>query len=305
MNPADDEATEMHRLPFDTSTADRFLAGRVVPDDAPPGLRDLAMLIQAAKPPASADGGAVEDQVVAAFAAVVRTPVGASENVYEGKKRMLTNLLSIKVAAVAAAVVLGGGGAVAAAGSLPAPVQSVVSSGLTHVGISVPNPNSHASPHASLRGGNANSHASPHASLGAGNANSQASGHGNSGSASSANAYGQCTAWAAANKGTSTNSNSRNAQDSFPQLTADALAKDESIKDFCASVSRPSTDPTTSGSSDGSTGSGAPSGTPAGPPVSTPAGPPASTPAGPPAGTPAGPPAGTPSGSRSGAATTR
>ena len=47
MNPADDEATEMHRLPFDTSTADRFLAGRVVSDDAPPGLRDLAMLIQA------------------------------------------------------------------------------------------------------------------------------------------------------------------------------------------------------------------------------------------------------------------
>ena len=47
MNPADDEVTEMHRLPFDTSTADRFLAGRVVPDDAPPGLRDLAMLIQA------------------------------------------------------------------------------------------------------------------------------------------------------------------------------------------------------------------------------------------------------------------
>jgi len=181
----------------------------------------------------------------------------------------------------AAAVVLGGGGAVAAAGSLPAPVQSVVSSGLTHVGISVPNPNSHASPHASLRGGNANSHASPHASLGAGNANSQASGHGNSGSASSANAYGQCTAWAAANKGTSTNSNSSNAQDSFPQLTADAQAKSETIQAFCASVSPPSTVPTTSGSSDGSTGSGAPSGTPAGPPASI------------------------PSGSRSGAATTR
>lgn len=230
MNPADDEATEMHRLPFDSSTADRFLAGGVVPEDAPPGLKDLAMLVQAAKPPASTGGGAVEDQMVAAFpaAAGVRTPVGASGNVDEGKKRMLTKLLSAKAAAVAgiaAVAVLGGGAAAAAAGSLPAPVQIRGVSGLTHIGISVPHPNSHAS---------------PHASLGAGKAKGQGSAPGNSGSDSTADAYGQCTAWAAATKGTSTSGASSNAQDTIPKLTADAATKGETIAQFCASVSRPS-----------------------------------------------------------------
>jgi hypothetical protein len=284
MNPADDEATEMLRLPFDSSTAERFLAGGVAPEDAPPGLRDVAMLVQAAKPPASAGGGAVEDQMVAAFAGAVRTPVGTSGNVYEGKKRMLTKLLSAKAAAIAgiaAVAVLGGGAAAAAAGSLPAPVQSAVSSGLTHVGISVPHPNRHAS---------------PHAGLGAGNAKGQGSAPGNSGPASTADAYGQCTAWAAATKDTGSSGASSNAQDTFPKLTADAAAKGETIAQFCATVSRPSKVPATSGSSDSSSGTGPPSSVRVGPPSSVPVGPPSSVPVGPPSSVPVGPPSSVPVG---------
>jgi len=161
MSPANDGPTDMHRKPLDSSTADRLLGGGVVPDDAPPGLRDLARLIQAAKPVAWAGGGVVEDQVVAAFAATVRTPVAESGN--ECRKRMLTHWLSIKTAAIAAvgaAVVLGGSAAAAAAGSLPGPVQSAVSGALSHVGISVPNPNpdSRHAPLASSGAGTGNSH---------------------------------------------------------------------------------------------------------------------------------------------------
>jgi len=303
MSPADDESTEMHKKPLDSSTADRLLSGGVAPGDAPPGLRDLARLIQAAKPLAWAGGGVLEEQVVAAFAAALRTPVDASESVYEAKKRMLTNWLSVKTAAIAAvgaAVVFGGGAVAAATGSLPGPVQSAVSGALSHVGISVPNPDSHHAPQASGDAGTTNSHGSPAAGGGAGTANSQAGGQNGSGSGQNATAFGQCTAWAAATKGT--NSASGNAQDKFPQLTADAKAQGETVAQFCANVSPPPAT-TTPSSSDGSSGTGAPStpngqpsSTPGGPPLSTPDGPPSSVPGGPPTSVPHGPPSSVPNG---------
>ena len=149
MSPANEGPIELHRKSLDSGIADRLFGGGIVPDDAPPELRDVALLVEAAKPLAWSVGGAVEDQVVAAFAASLRTPVAASESGYEAKKRMLTSWLSIKTAAIAAvgaAAVLGGGAAAAAAGSLPGPVQSAVSGALSHVGISVPNPDSRHTP---------------------------------------------------------------------------------------------------------------------------------------------------------------
>jgi len=318
MSLTDDERDEMRGLLMDAGRADAFLAGRVAPDDAPPGLRDLATLIQAAKPPASAGGGAVEGQAVAAFAAAVRAPVGVSANVREGKNGMIVKLLSVKVAVVAATLAFGATAAAAATGSLPSPIQSAVSGGLSDISISVPNPNSHASSHATLAGGNANSHASPHAKLGAGNAKDHPSSHaglgagnakdhpsshaglgagnangqGNSGSSATADAYGQCTAWAAATLHTSVSG--IQAQDTFPKLRALAQAQGETIAQYCATVTRPSPPPSTLGSTH------VPTSTPAGPPTSIPAGPPTSVPAGPPTSTPAGPPTSIPAGRPSG-----
>ena len=282
MSLTDDERDEMRGLLMDAGRADAFLAGRVAPDDAPPGLRDLATLIQAAKPPASAGGGAVEGQAVAAFAAAVRAPVGVSANVREGKNGMIVKLLSVKVAVVAATLAFGATAAAAATGSLPSPIQSAVSGGLSDISISVPNPNSHASSHATLAGGNANSHASPHAKLGAGNAKDHPSSHaglgagnangqGNSGSSATADAYGQCTAWAAATLHTSVSG--IQAQDTFPKLRALAQAQGETIAQYCATVTRPSPPPSTLGSTH------VPTSTPAGPPTSIPAGRPSGVPA--------------------------
>ncbi|HEV3265987.1 MAG TPA: hypothetical protein VG014_10720 [Acidimicrobiales bacterium] len=284
---------------MDPSTADQLFGGGIVPDDAPPGLRDLAMLIQAAKPLAWTGGGIVEDQVVAAFAATLRTPVDASADSYEAKKRMLTTWLSIKaaaIAAVAAAAVLGGGAAAAAAGSLPGPVQAAVSDALGHVGISVPNPDSRHAPSASSGSTTGNSQGSP-TSGGAAMADSQASHQIGAGSAPSADTFSQCTAWATANDGTSTNGTSSNPQNNFPQLTAAASAKGETVAQFCSDVSPPPTATTSPIPSAASSGTGLATSTP-GSPSSAPTGPSSTVPAGTPSNTPNGngPPATTPNG---------
>ena len=295
MSLFDDDGAEMHRLPFDSTTADAFLAGRVDPDDAPPGFQELATLIRAARPPAASGAEPLEQVVVAAFAAAVRPPGVSTIRHQRGGRRMLGKLLSMKMAAAAATVALGGTAAAAATGSLPGPAQSAVSGALSHVGISVPSPNGHASPHASAGAANA-------------------AGHGRSAPASGADAYGLCTAWAAASAGTATNANATRAQDTFSQLTAAAAAKGESVQQFCASVTPPSTVPATPSPSPAPTGttggapagtpSGAPSGTTSGAPAGTQSGAPSGTPSGAPAGTPSGAPAGTPSGGPSGVTTT-
>lgn len=294
-----DVDAEMHGLPFDQSTADAFLSGRVAPDDAPPGFQDVATLIQAARPPASAGETAIEGQVVAAFALAVRMPTGVSKTAYGTKRTMLAQLLTVKMAAAAAAVFLGGTATAAATGSLPAPVQSTVASGLSHAGISIPNPDSHLSPHSASVAGNG----SGHANATAGNANATA-GSAHSGSTAAAGAFGLCTAYAAASGGSGTNSNANGAQDSFSKLMAAAQAKGETIQQYCANATPPSTVPNNPGSTHVPTHQGSPAGTPTGAPSDTepglpssvPSGPSGSNPSGPPTNVTPGPPSSTPSG---------
>lgn len=315
----------MHRFPIDDSTVERLLSGAVHPDDAPPGFAEVAALTRAARPPAAAPGSPLEQQVVAAFAA--RAP-GLPAPGPTRRNRMLTKMLSVKVAAAAAGMMLAGGGVAAAAtGALPTAMQSSLASGLSHVGISIPGGHG-------TSGSTAGTDLSVSADSGSGSgsvsgsASGQGSGsanaHGNNPTAMKADAFGQCTAYMAQQKHTtttgttgsgtsSTGSSTTKTHKTLPNLQADANAAKESIATFCAGVlatpgnsaspgdtaSPDSSSTSTNHPTNGSTGetfgtSHAPSGTPAGPPSSTPAGPPSSVSTGQPSSTPAGPPSSVP-----------
>ena len=226
MTPADDGTGEMRTFPFGDSTADALLDGMVAPDDAPPGLERVAALVHAARSPATIRELADEARVVAAVAASVR----GRANMPEGgrrRRRMFGQLVSAKVIA-AAAVALAGSAAAAAAGSLPSPVQSAVSTGLSHVGISVPNPDSHPGTGDSTAPGTT------------GSSGTTTGPSGTPGPAiTTANEYGLCTAYAASQAGTSTNSHSVGATDgsrAFAALRAAATAKGETVSQFCTGV---------------------------------------------------------------------
>ncbi len=248
---------------LDPELEERLLSGALHPDDAPPELRHLARVVQAARPqPVS--GSPVEQSVVSAF--VANAPGVAGQVQLVGRKRMLTKFMTVKAASLAAGLLLVGGGAAAAAtGSLPAPVQSGLSGGLSHVGISIPNP------HASKQG---KAHAADHGSTGADHGSAAA----DNSQAGSADLYGQCTAWTAVTKAMANNPTAAgHSQANFPKLAAAAKAGNESIAQLCATVSRPSEGSTTT-----TTSTTPPTGTepphPTGPPTSVPEGPPSSLP---------------------------
>src|SRR5438046_2082912 len=101
---------------IDVGTADRLLAGRVDPDDAPPGYARLASILQAAAAPATE--GPADPASMAALAAAVRAnprpPTTAPR-----RNPVPTKLLSARVALAAGALVLGSTAAAAATGNLP------------------------------------------------------------------------------------------------------------------------------------------------------------------------------------------
>jgi len=124
---------------------------------------------------------------------------------------MISQLLSAKVAAIAATAVLGAGAAAAATGSLPASAQSAASDALSHVGISVPNPDSHAGTNLTNRGQSGTHTPNAHAQ------------------------YGLCTALAAgpnSKANSQAGSSSQSQKDSAPPFTGLSSTK-------CAKVTQP------------------------------------------------------------------
>jgi hypothetical protein len=102
---------------LDRDTADRLLAGRLDPGDAPAGCAAVARLLAAATAPPSADELAGEQAAVAEFAATARShpPTPAPRRAAMPRKRF-----GVKAAVVAVAAVLTiGGVAAAATGVLP------------------------------------------------------------------------------------------------------------------------------------------------------------------------------------------
>ena len=262
MTAFDHEEGEMRRLPLSEGSVDALLDGRIVAEDAPPGYQHVARLIGAARSPASADELAGEHEAVATLAAAVGEAKGVSGAIHEGRRPVLTRLLTVKMAAAAAAVVLGGGAAAAATGSLPPSLQAGLSHGLSAVGISVPDPSTQPSGQtlssASTSGssgttttgstgttttgstgtttsgstGTTTSTTSGTTSVTATTAPTQAVGPSASGPA----AYGLCTAYAA-----SSGSQAGGHSVAFRNLAAAAKTQNESVTQYCATVPKPST----------------------------------------------------------------
>lgn len=228
MTSPDDEEGEMRR--FSLSDPEALLSGKLSPEDAPPELAKVAGLIQAARAPASARELAGEDHLVAVIAAEVRRSAPAEVVVDNRRRRLIGQALSAKVIAATAAVLLSGGVAAAATGSLPASVQRAVSHGLVHVGISVPDPAAHRSP---VRSG----------------VSASSNGQALAKSATGANRYGLCTAYLHPSKTTNATS-ARSSATAFSRLAATALAKGETIPQYCQGATPPST---TVGTNHGST----------------------------------------------------
>ncbi len=105
-------------LALDDDSADRLLAGRLDPADAPPGYAEVAAVMAAATAPGSPHELAGATSVLEAFRAADPRPVPSR------RAHMLVKLLTAKAAAAAvSAVLLAGGVAAAATGSLPDPAQ--------------------------------------------------------------------------------------------------------------------------------------------------------------------------------------
>jgi hypothetical protein len=147
MSPWRDLESEMQRLPLDTDTADRLLAGSVAPEDAPPGYAGVATLLAAVADSPTAEDLSRESETVALLAAVVR-----SSQPKMTKPRRRSIVPRLRLATAFATVALAGTTGLALAGSLPGAAQDVASTMLGEVGVSVPGPNSNAGDHPNVRG---------------------------------------------------------------------------------------------------------------------------------------------------------
>lgn len=131
MNDDDALPFEMRRLPgspgsspptLDHDTADRLLAGRLDPADAPPGFAAVAKVVTAATAPATPEELAGEPAVVAQFAAMARSASRrrATTTRRAGAPR---RILGVRLAVAVLAAGLSIGGVAAATGIFPGPAK--------------------------------------------------------------------------------------------------------------------------------------------------------------------------------------
>jgi hypothetical protein len=142
---------EVHPVPLDSATADRLLAGAVLPEDAPPGYAHVAQVLEAASAEPTPDEFAREAEDVAMVVAAVR--LSSNTRSLTPRRLFMPLALSrprITAAFVAAALACSAG--LAMAGSLPGAAQDIASAMLAKVGVSVPGPNGHAGTHPNVRG---------------------------------------------------------------------------------------------------------------------------------------------------------
>jgi hypothetical protein len=141
---------DVQRLPLDTNTADRLLAGAIAPEDAPPGYAPLVKLLQAVSVEPAAQEIGREAEVVARVAAAVRFSSPTDSSPRRSLMPFALSRPSVSVALVAALLACTVG--LASAGSLPGAAQDIASEMLAKVGISVPGPNDNAGTHPDERG---------------------------------------------------------------------------------------------------------------------------------------------------------
>jgi hypothetical protein len=151
---------EMQPLPLDDETADRLLAGRVAPEDAPPGYGTVVRLLDAASAEVAAEEREFEGEGVVAFVRAVRS----SEPAHSVSPRRFTMPLTLSRARLVAAALMATlvtSAGLASAGSLPGAAQDVASEMLAKLGVSVPGPNDHAGTHPNGRGNSGTAPAAP------------------------------------------------------------------------------------------------------------------------------------------------
>jgi hypothetical protein len=138
MSGWDDPPYEMPIGTIDEDTTDRLLAGRIHPDDAPPGFAGVARILQAAGSLPRSGHLSREAELVAAAREVMglRAPPGGGAGGSRTRhRRTLAGL-------IVTGALLGIPG-LAAANALPDPAQHAVSRVLDKVGISVPGNEDH------------------------------------------------------------------------------------------------------------------------------------------------------------------
>ena len=138
MSGWDDLPYEMPIGTIDEETTDRLLAGRIHPDDAPPGYAGVARILQAAGSLPRSEHLSREAELVAAAREVMglRSPPGGGA----GGSRTRHRRLVVGLIVTGALVGIPG---LAAANALPDPAQHAVSRVLHKVGISVPGNEDH------------------------------------------------------------------------------------------------------------------------------------------------------------------
>jgi hypothetical protein len=125
---------------LDAETADRMLAGRVDPADAPPGFEAVGELLERARTVA-------RRPVLAALAARQPADLGPAEkptHATQGRQSMLVTTPRLRLSVLAAVAALSAMTGAAYAAGLPAAASSTASAVLQHLGITNPAPNSHA-----------------------------------------------------------------------------------------------------------------------------------------------------------------
>ena len=138
MTSRNDVHPEMRRQLLDGDTLERLLAGRVEPDDAPPGYAEVGRVLRAAAARFDpADLGHEAEHVAAARMLVTqRSP--ASGRIDGRSQRMRSKGYRSKVVGLVVLGTLLGTSGLAAAGVLPDTAQDMLSNVLDRVGISVP-----------------------------------------------------------------------------------------------------------------------------------------------------------------------
>jgi hypothetical protein len=218
---------------------EQLLAGTSVPENLDAGDARVARLLSAMHSHGAQTASGNELQEHHAVTAIVEAIREAPQPLAAHRRsHVLPHRMSAKAAVATATFVtlLAGGTAAAATGSLPVPAQSAVSSALAHVGVSVPEPNSHANPHATNKT-HRGSKPRDEATDGDGVAEpTNAKGPDATGPAK----FGLCQAWAA----TPTPNANSGKRDSvaFTNLQEAADAADKSVDDYCTNVTPPTGD---------------------------------------------------------------
>lgn len=134
---------EMRRLGLDEVTLDRLLAGRIAPDDAPPGYSEVARVLQAAVAAGEHEELVHEAAHVALAMELVKQRSPASTPSERRSRKMRSRSRRVKVGGLVVVGALVGSTGLAAAGVLPDAAQDAFSMVLERVGITVPASDDH------------------------------------------------------------------------------------------------------------------------------------------------------------------